>query len=80
MKRNGTTVLAVALLIDAAALSAGKLGWPSAGGVGGKCSGGTCCPMLPGLNVWSTTSWGQADATNAKPTVTAGEAVTNYAQ
>ncbi len=79
MKRDGTTVLAVALLIGVAALSAGKLGGPSHG-VGGKCSGGTCCPMLQGLNVWSTNSCGQADATNVKPAVTAGETVTNHAQ
>ncbi len=79
MKRNGTTILALALLIGAAALSAGKLGGPSRG-VGGQCSGGTCCLMLPGLNVWSTKSCGQADATNAKPAVMAGETVTNHAQ
>jgi hypothetical protein len=36
--------------------------------------------MLPGLNVWSTNSWGQAESSTAKPAVTAGETLTNRAQ
>ena len=77
MKRRSEIILAVAVLVGLVAFSAVKRGGR---GEAGKCSGGACCPMLPGLNVWSTNSWGQAAATNAKPAAAVGETVTNRVQ
>ncbi len=74
MKRDGKIVLVGAVLVGLVAFSAVKRGGR---GETGKCSGGACCPMLPGLKVWSTNSWGQAAGTNAKPAAAVGETVTN---
>ncbi len=77
MKRRSEIILAVAVLVGLVAFSAVKRGGR---GETGKCSGGACCPLLPGLNVWSTNSWGQAAVTNAKPAAAVGETVTNRVQ
>ena len=77
MKRDAKIILVGAVLVGLVAFSAVKRGGRRETG---KCSGGACCPMLPGLNVWSTNSWGQAAATNAKAAAAVGETVTNHVQ
>ncbi len=71
-------MVVAAVVIGLAALS--SVTKRGGGSETGKCSGGTCCPTSPGLNVWSTNSWEQAEAANGRPTLTAEEAVTNRAQ
>ncbi len=78
MKTRTQIIVVAAVVIGLAALSSATRHGGRSETV--KCSGGTCCPMLPGLNVWSTNSWAQAVATNAKPAVTSGETATNRAQ
>ncbi len=78
MKTRTQIIVVAAVLIGLAALS--SVTKRGGGGATGKCSGGACCPLLPGLNVWSTNSWGQAAATNAKPAAAVGETVTNRVQ
>ena len=74
MKRDLKVVLAAALVIGAAAVFAMKRG---GGGNGGKCGGGKCCPVLPGLNVWSTSLRAGTNVADTNSAVTASETVTN---
>ncbi len=78
MKTRTQIIVVAAVLTGLAALSSGT----KRGGRAetGKCSGGPCCPMLPGLNVWSTSSLELAAATNAKPAAAVGETITNDVQ
>ncbi len=41
------------------------------------CAGGSCCPVIPGLNLIGSNSWAGFEATNAKPGQTGGQAITN---
>ena len=67
----------IGVVVGVAAIFAMKQG---AGPEGGSRDGGACCPLMSGLNVWSTNSWGQVGATNGKAVVRAGESVANRAQ
>lgn len=74
MKRDLRVVVAAALVIGAAAVFAMKRG---GGGGGGKCGGGACCPVIPGLNVWSTSLPAGTNAVNTNSAVTLSETITN---
>ncbi len=68
-------VAAAAVLVGIVALSAAKRGGR---GDSGKCGGGgACCPMLSGLNMWSTNAWAPGATTNGAAGKTGGEAMTN---
>ncbi len=61
----GATVIAVMVL------------WSILQGRRPACAGGSCCPVIPGLNLIGSNSWAGVEATNAKPGQTGGQAITN---
>jgi hypothetical protein len=74
MKRRTQIVLVGAFLVGAAAISSMKRGGRCDAGSRG---GGACCPLMSGLNLWSTNPWVAVESTNRKAAVTAGETITN---
>ncbi len=76
MKKRTQIILAAAVLVGIVALSGAKRGDRSGGG---KCSSGACCPMLPGLPVWSTNTCAENVTTNGAAAVESNETVTNPA-
>ncbi len=74
MKRDVKVVLVAALVIGVAAVFAMKRGGR---GEAGKCGGGKCCPVLPGLNVWPTSLPAGTNVADTNSAVTASETVTN---
>jgi hypothetical protein len=73
MKRR-TEIILIGAVAVAAAVFAMKRGGGSACGSGG---GGTCCPQMPGLNVWPTVLPAESNLVNTNLGVTASESVTN---
>ncbi len=75
MKRRTQIILIAAVLAGVAAASSVKRGGHCDSG---KCGGGgACCPMLSGLNMWSTNAWAPGATTNGAAGKTGGEAMTN---
>jgi hypothetical protein len=73
MKRR-TEIILIGAVAVGAAVFAMKRGGGSACGSGG---GGTCCPQMPGLNVWPTVLPAETNLVNMNLGVTASESVTN---
>jgi hypothetical protein len=73
MKRRTQIIVVGAVLVGAAAISSMKRGARCDAGSRG---GGACCPLMSGLNLWSTNSWA-VESTNGKPGLAAIESITN---
>ena len=41
-------------------------------------AGGACCPLMSGLNLLPTNSWGAVESTNAMPGKMASQPITNH--
>jgi hypothetical protein len=72
MKRR-TEIILIGVVAVAAAISSMKRGARCDAGSRG---GGACCPLMSGLNLWSTNSWA-VESTNGKPGLAAIESITN---
>ena len=73
MKRR-TEIILIGAVAVAVAVFAMKRGGGSACGSGG---GGTCCPQMPGLNVWPMVLPAGTNLANTNAALTASESITN---